>query len=64
MHADVAEVSQEYIFNARKLCNIPRKLLFAIESVVLRKCPEDLLYTFPKLPLSSSQVPFHRSVDL
>ena len=54
VHADVAEVSQEYIFSARKLRDRPRKLLSATESVVLRKRPEGLLHVFPKLPFSSS----------
>ena len=31
MHADVAEVSQEYIFGASKLRDRPRSLLSAIE---------------------------------
>ena len=63
MHADVAEVSKEYIFDARKLCDRARKLLSATESVMLRKRPEDLLRAFPNLPFSSSQVLFRRSVD-
>ena len=31
MHADVAEVSQKYILDARKLCDRPRDLLSTIE---------------------------------
>ena len=58
MHADVAEVSQEYILWARKLRDRPRKLLSATESVASRKHPEDLLCAFLKLPFSSSQVLF------
>ena len=54
LHVDVAEVSQEYRFYARKLRDRPRKLLSAIESVVSRKRPEDLLCAFPKLPFLSS----------
>ena len=63
VHADVAKVSQEYIFDARKLRNRPRKLLFATELVASRKRPEDLLRAFPKLLFWSSQVLFCRSVD-
>ena len=63
VHADVAEVSQEYIFSARKLRDRPRKLLSATESVVSRKRPEDLLRAFPNLPFSLSQVLFRRSID-
>ena len=58
VHADVAEVSQEYIFYARKLHDRPRELLSATESVTSRKQPEDLLRPFLKLPFSSSQVLF------
>ena len=57
VHADVAEVSQEYIFDARILRDRPRKSLSATELVVSRKHPEDLLRAFSKLPFSSSQVP-------
>ena len=55
VHADVAEVSQEYIFCARKLRDRPRELLSATESVASGKQPEDLLCPFLKLPFSSSQ---------
>ena len=58
VHADVAEVSQEYIFCARKLRDRPRKLLSATEPVASRKHPEDLLCAFVKLPFLSSQVLF------
>ena len=58
VHADVAEVSQEYIFCARKLCDRPRELLSATESVASREQPEDLLCAFLKLPFLSSQVLF------
>ena len=58
MHADVAEVSQEYIFCARELRDRPRKLLSATEPVASRKQPEDLLRAFLKLPFSSSHVLF------
>ena len=58
MHVDVAEVSQEYIFCARKLRDRPRELLSATESSAPRKQPEDLLCAFLKLPFSSSQVLF------
>ena len=37
VHADVAEVSQEYIFCARKLRDGPRELLSATELVASRK---------------------------
>ena len=58
VHTDVAEVSQEYIFSARKLRDRSRELLSATESVASRKQPEDLLRAFLKLPFSSSQVLF------
>ena len=58
MHADVAEVSQEYIICARKLRDEPRELLSATESVASRKQPEDLLRVFLKLLFSSIQVLF------
>ena len=58
VHADVAEVSQEYILCERKLRGRPRELLSATESVASRKQPEDLLHAFLKLPFSSSQVLF------
>ena len=63
MHADVAEVSQEYIYGARKLHDKPRKLLSATESVTSRRCPEGLLRAFSKLPFLLSQVLFHHSID-
>ena len=58
VHADVSEVSQEYIFCARKLLDRPRELLSATELVASRKQPEDLLRAFLKLPFSSSEVLF------
>ena len=63
MHADVADVGQRYILDASKLRDRPRKLLSTTGSVVLRRCPEDLLRAFSELPFSSSQVPFRRSID-
>ena len=57
MHADVAEVSQEYLGDATILCDRPRKSLSATESVTPKRHPEDLLRAFLKLPLSLSQVP-------
>ena len=57
VHADVAEVSQEYIFCARKLCGRPRKLLSATESVVPRRSPGALLCAFLELPFFPSQGP-------
>ena len=63
MHADVADVSQMYIEDASKLRDRPRKLLPATESVASRRYPKGLLRAFSKLPFSSSQVPFCRTVD-
>ena len=57
MHADVAEVSQEYLNDASLLCDRPIKSLSANESVAPRRCPEGLLRAFLKLPFSPSQVP-------
>ena len=58
VHADVAEVRQEYILCTRKLRDRHRKLLSATKSVASRKYLEVLLCPFPKLPFSSSQVLF------
>ena len=58
MHTDVAEVSQECIFCARRMRDRPRKLLSVTKSVASKKHPEDLLCAFPKLPFSLSQVLF------
>ena len=63
VHMDVAEVSQEYIYGARKLRDRPRKLLSATESVASRRCPKGLLRAFSKLPFLPSQVLFYRSID-
>ena len=54
VHADVAEVSQEYLSDARILRDRPRKSLSATELVVPKRHPEDLLRAFLKLPLSPS----------
>ena len=56
VHADVAEVSQEYLNDASLLCDRPMKSLSATESVVPRRCPEGLLRAFLELPFSPSQV--------
>ena len=56
VHTDVAEVSQEYLSDARILRDRPRKSLSATESVTPRRHPEDLLRAFLKLPFSPSQV--------
>ena len=58
VHANVAEVSQEYIVCARQLHDRPTELLSATESVASRTQPEDLLRAFLKLPFSSSQMLF------
>ena len=63
MHVDVAEISQEYIFDARKLHDRPRKLLSATKLVVSRKRPGDMLHAFLELQFSPSQVMFCRSAD-
>ena len=57
VQADVAEVSQEYLGDARILRDRPRKSLSAIESVAPRRHPEGLLCAFLKLLFSLSQVP-------
>ena len=57
MHADVAEVSQEYLNNAGTLRDRPRKLMSATESVVPRRSPRALLRAFLELPFFPSQVP-------
>ena len=54
--ADVAEVSQEYIFDASLLRDRPRKLLSAIESVAPRRGPGAQLRAFLELPFFPSQV--------
>ena len=56
MHADVAEVSQEYILCARNLRDRPRKLLSATESVESIKHPKDLLCAYPELLFSSGAI--------
>ena len=57
VHADVAKVSQEYILDARKLRDRPRKLLSATESVAPRGNPGCQLRALLELLLLSSQVP-------
>ena len=57
MHADVAEVSQEYLSDARLLRDRPRKLLSVTESVVPRRSPRALLRAFLELRFFPSQVP-------
>ena len=57
VHADVAEVSQEYLGDVGILWDRPRKSLSATESVTPRRHPEGLLCAFLKLPFSPSQVP-------
>ena len=57
VHADVAEVSQEYLNNAGILHDGPRKLLFATESVAPKRSPGGLLRAFLELPFFPSQVP-------
>ena len=56
MHADVAEVCQGYLSDARLLCDRPRKLLSATESVAPRRNPGCLLRAFLELSFPSSQV--------
>ena len=56
MHADVPEVSQEYLNNAGMLRDRPRKLLSATESVAPRRSPGALLRAFLELPFFPSQV--------
>ena len=57
VHADVAEVSQEYLNNAGIVRDRPRKLLSATESVAPRRSPGALLRAFLELPFFPSQVP-------
>ena len=57
VHADVAEVSQEYLTNAGILRDKPRKLLSATDSVTPRRSPRALLRAFLELPFFPSQVP-------
>ena len=57
MHADVAEVSQEYLNNAGILRDGPRKLLSSTKSVAPRRSPGALLRAFLELPFFPSQVP-------
>ena len=57
VHADVAEVSQEYICCASLLRDRPGKLLSATESVAPRRNPGCLLRALLELPFFSSQVP-------
>ena len=56
VHADVAEVSQEYLNSASLLRDRPRKLLSATESVAPQRIPGCLLRAFLQLSLPSSQV--------
>ena len=56
MHTNVAEVSQEYLCDAKILRDRPRKSLSAAESVMPRRHPKDVLHAFLKLPFSPSQV--------
>ena len=56
MHADVTKVSQEYLNDAGKLRDRPRKLLSATESVGPRRSPGAPLRAFLKLPFFPSQV--------
>ena len=57
VHADVAEISQEYLNDAGILHDRPRKLLSATESVAPRRSLGALLRAFLELPLFPSQVP-------
>ena len=57
MHADVAEVSQEYLNNAGILRNRPRKLLSTTELVAPRRSLGALLRAFLELPFFPSSVP-------
>ena len=57
MHADVAEVSKEYLNDVGIMRNAPRELLSATESVAPRWSPGALLHAFLKLPFFPSQVP-------
>ena len=57
VHADVAEVSQEYLCSASLLRERLRKLLSATESVAPRGNPGCLLRALLELPFLSSQVP-------
>ena len=54
VHADVAEVSQEYLYNASLLHDRPRKLLSATESVAPRGNPGCLLRALLELPFLST----------
>ena len=56
VHADVAQVSQEYLYSASLLRDRPRKLLSATESVAPRRNPGCLLHALLELPFLSSQV--------
>ena len=57
VHADVAKVSQEYLYSASLLRDRPRKLLSATESVAPQRNPGCLLRAFLELSFPSSQVP-------
>ena len=57
MHADVAEVSKEYLSDVGILRDRPRKLLSATELVAPRRSPGALLRAFLELPFFPSQVP-------
>ena len=57
MHADVTEVSQEYLYSTSLLRDRPGKLLSATESVAPQRNPGCLLCALLKLPFLSSQVP-------
>ena len=57
MHADVVEVSQKYLSDARILCDRQMKSLSTTKSVAPKRRPEGLLHAFLKLSFSPSQVP-------
>ena len=63
MHADVAEVSQEYLSDAGILRDRPMKFLSATESVVPRRHPTGLLHAFLKAAVLSKSGSGRRSVD-
>ena len=63
MHPDVAEVSQEYLSDARILRDRPMKSLSAIESVAPRRHRGDLLRAFLKAAVLSESGSRHRSID-
>ena len=57
VHADVAEVSQEYLNDAGIMRDRPRKLLSATKLVAPRRSPGALLRAFLELLFFPSQVP-------